>query len=88
MNVLTMPTLHVGHGTHLGGLSVFPIWTDAPTVSGLVTGTSAADTRLGAAVIWGEPCRIRAGSGSFQVLDLTLLLHLSEQAAGAANQHV
>jgi hypothetical protein len=36
----------------------------------------------------GEPCRIRAGSGSFQVLDLTLLLHLSEQAAGAANQHV
>src|ERR1035437_8455586 len=41
MNLLTMPTLHVGHATHLGGLSVFPVWTDAPTVSGLDTGTAA-----------------------------------------------
>ena len=41
MNVLMMPTLHVGQGTHLGGLSVFPVWTDAPVVSGLVTGRAA-----------------------------------------------
>ncbi|MEO6143492.1 MAG: DUF6569 family protein [Dermatophilaceae bacterium] len=36
-----MPTLHVGQGTHLGGLSVFPIWSDAPIVSGLDTGRAA-----------------------------------------------
>ncbi|HEY8653227.1 MAG TPA: DUF6569 family protein [Dermatophilaceae bacterium] len=36
-----MPTLHLGQGTHLGGLSVFPIWTDAPIVSGLATGRAA-----------------------------------------------
>jgi hypothetical protein len=41
MELLMMPTLHVGHGTHLGGLSVFPIWTDAPVVSGLDTGRTA-----------------------------------------------
>lgn len=41
VNLLMMPTLHVGQGTHLGGLSVFPIWTDAPVVSGLDTGRAA-----------------------------------------------
>jgi hypothetical protein len=41
VNVLMMPALHVGLGTHVGGLSVFPIWTDAPTVSGLDTGRTA-----------------------------------------------
>ena len=41
MNLLMMPTLHVGQGTHLGGLSVFPVWTDAPIVSGLATGRAA-----------------------------------------------
>lgn len=41
MELLMMPTLHVGHGIHLGGLSVFPIWTDAPVVSGLDTGRTA-----------------------------------------------
>jgi len=41
MNVLMMPTLHVGQGTHLGGLSVFPVWTDAAVVSGLDTGRAA-----------------------------------------------
>ena len=41
VNLLMMPTLHVGQGTHLGGLSVFPIWTDAPIVSGLATGRAA-----------------------------------------------
>jgi hypothetical protein len=54
MNILTMPTLHVGQGTHVGGLSVFPIWTDAPSVSGLVTGTSAhvqVDEREGSPVV-------------------------------------
>ena len=41
VNLLMMPTLHVGQGTHLGGLSVFPIWTNAPIVSGLATGRAA-----------------------------------------------
>jgi hypothetical protein len=41
VNLLMMPTLHVGQGTHLGGLSVFPVWTDAPIVSGLATGRAA-----------------------------------------------
>jgi len=41
VNLLMMPTLHLGQGTHLGGLSVFPIWTDAPIVSGLATGRAA-----------------------------------------------
>jgi len=41
MNLLMMPTLHVGQGTHLGGLSVFPIWSDAPVMSGLDTGRAA-----------------------------------------------
>lgn len=41
MNLLMMPTLHVGQGTHLGGLSVFPVWTDAQVVSGLDTGRAA-----------------------------------------------
>jgi len=34
MNLLMMPILHVGQGTHLGGLSVFPVWTDATVGSG------------------------------------------------------
>jgi hypothetical protein len=54
MNLLMMPTLHVGHGTHLGGLSVFPVWTDAPAVSGLDTGLSArvqVDEREGSPVV-------------------------------------
>ena len=53
MNLLMMPTLKVGHGTHLGGLSVFPLWTDAPIVSGLDTGRSArvqVDEREGSPV--------------------------------------
>jgi hypothetical protein len=41
VNLLMMPTLHVGQGTHLGGLSVFPVWTDALIVSGLDTGRAA-----------------------------------------------
>jgi len=41
VNLLMMPTLHLGQGTHLGGLSVFPVWTDAPIVSGLATGRAA-----------------------------------------------
>jgi hypothetical protein len=44
----------VGHGTHVGGLSLFPIWTDAPTVSGLDTGTAArvqVDEREGSPVV-------------------------------------
>jgi len=54
MNLLMMPTLHVGQGTNLGGLSVFPVWTDAPVVSGLDTGTAArvqVDEREGSPVV-------------------------------------
>jgi hypothetical protein len=54
MNLLMMPTLHVGQGTHLGGLSVFPVWTDAPVVSGLDTGRAArvqVDEREGSPVV-------------------------------------
>src|SRR5665648_301354 len=54
MSLLMMPTLHVGQGTHLGGLSVFPVWTDAPIVSGLDTGTAArvqVDEREGSPVV-------------------------------------
>ncbi len=54
MNLLMMPTLHVGQGTNLGGLSVFPVWTDAPVVSGMDTGTRArvqVDEREGSPVV-------------------------------------
>jgi len=54
MKFLTMPALHVGNGTHMGGLSVFPVWTDAPTVSGLDTGSTAhvqVDEREGSPVV-------------------------------------
>src|SRR5674476_329391 len=64
MNLLMMPTLHVGQGKHVGGLSVVPIWTDAPTVSGLVTGTSAhvqVDEREGSPVV-GELVLKHAGA--------------------------
>ena len=32
---ITIPPLHVGHGTSFGGLTVFPIWLDGPGVSSL-----------------------------------------------------
>jgi hypothetical protein len=54
MNLLTMPTLHVGQGTNIGGLSLFPVWTDALSVSGLDTGTAAhvqVDEREGSPVV-------------------------------------
>jgi hypothetical protein len=54
MNLLMMPTLHVGQGMHLAGLSVFPVWTDAPVVSGLDTGLAArvqVAEREGSAVV-------------------------------------
>ncbi len=41
MNVVTMPKLHVGQGTHLGALSVFPVWAEGPVVSGLDSGRAA-----------------------------------------------
>ncbi len=30
-----IPQLHVGHGTHFGALSVFPVWVQSPPVAGL-----------------------------------------------------
>ena len=68
MDLLTMPALHVGHGTHVGGLSVFPIWTDAPTVSGLDTGIAAhvqVDEREGSPVV-GELVLKNQGAKSFK----------------------
>ena len=32
---ITLPPLHVGHGTTFGGLTLFPVWLDGPGVSGL-----------------------------------------------------
>ena len=32
---ITIPPLHVGHGTSFGGLTVFPVWLDGPGVTGL-----------------------------------------------------
>lgn len=31
----TIPTLHVGQGTHHAGLTVFPVWVDAPRIGSL-----------------------------------------------------
>lgn len=43
MTTTTMrgPRLHVGVGTYLDGVTVFPVWTDAPGAVGLATGPSA-----------------------------------------------
>ncbi|MFU8947545.1 ARPP-1 family domain-containing protein [Mycetocola zhadangensis] len=30
-----LPQLHVGHGSHFGALSVFPVWVDAPRIAGV-----------------------------------------------------
>ena len=30
-----IPQLHVGHGSHHGSLSIFPVWVDSPRVTGL-----------------------------------------------------
>jgi hypothetical protein len=30
-----IPQLHVGHGSHHGSLSIFPVWVDAPRITGL-----------------------------------------------------
>ncbi|MER3389276.1 MAG: DUF6569 family protein [Microcella sp.] len=31
----TIPALHVGHGTHQAGLTLFPVWVDAPRIGSL-----------------------------------------------------
>ncbi len=41
MTVLHMPKLHVGQGSGFGGLTVFPVWVDAPAVGGIDVGTAA-----------------------------------------------
>ena len=38
---MMMPELHVGRGTGLGPLTMFPVWTDAVAPAGLVTGRAA-----------------------------------------------
>ncbi|WP_168914785.1 ARPP-1 family domain-containing protein [Microcella flavibacter] len=37
----TIPTLHVGHGTHQAGLTLFPVWVDAPRIGSLDWAPSA-----------------------------------------------
>ena len=36
----TMPTLHVGRGTYVGGVTVFPVWSAGPAVDDLDTGAT------------------------------------------------
>jgi hypothetical protein len=38
--MMSMPNLHVGRGTHLGALSVFPIWAEGPAANGLTGRTT------------------------------------------------
>ncbi|MGQ0467887.1 MAG: ARPP-1 family domain-containing protein, partial [Sporichthyaceae bacterium] len=35
---MEVPALHVGAGTYADGVTVFPVWTDAPGANGLATG--------------------------------------------------
>ena len=37
----SMPIVHGGRGTHLGALSVFPVWAEGPVTSGLAGGRAA-----------------------------------------------
>ncbi|WP_111721108.1 DUF6569 family protein [Homoserinimonas sp. OAct 916] len=48
-----LPQLHVGHGTHIGALSVFPVWIDAPRVTGIGwdAGSLRIDEREGSPVV-------------------------------------
>ena len=39
--MMSMPILHVGRGTHLGALSVFPVWAEGAVASGLASGGAA-----------------------------------------------
>ncbi|MSY94722.1 MAG: hypothetical protein F2702_02325, partial [Actinobacteria bacterium] len=36
-----IPELHVGRGQQAGPLTVFPVWTGAPSLAGLVMGLAA-----------------------------------------------
>lgn len=58
-----MPALHVGQGTHVGALSVFPVWVEGAEVRGLATGAEAqvqVAEREGAPVV-GELVLANAG---------------------------
>ena len=48
-----IPQLHVGHGTHFGALSVFPVWVQSPRVTGLEwrAGAIRVDEREGSPVV-------------------------------------
>jgi hypothetical protein len=41
---MTVPDLHVGYGVFAHGVTVFPVWTSAPAVRGLDTGTAVRVT--------------------------------------------
>lgn len=42
MTKVMWPVVHVGQGTHVGALSVFPVWSEGPTMVGLQMGVGAA----------------------------------------------
>lgn len=44
MTTMWMPELHVGRGTQVGPLTVFPVWASAPAVVGLAMGLAAEVT--------------------------------------------
>lgn len=49
-----VPELHVGRGSAVDGLTVFPVWADVPVVKGVDTGSSAAvlvEERAGSPVV-------------------------------------
>src|SRR3954453_14534673 len=75
MSDIQIPTLHVGQGTHLGAVTVFPVWTDGGELRGLDTGTAAqveVAEREGAPVV-GELVLTNRGSGPALLLGGELL---------------
>jgi hypothetical protein len=52
MNI-TLPRLHVGHGTNFGGLTLFPVWIDEQAIRGLdwAPGNIRVDEREGSPVV-------------------------------------
>src|SRR5882757_2243636 len=51
---MAVPQLHVGVGQYVHGVTMFPVWTDAPGVRGVLTGAAAkvrVSERAGSAVV-------------------------------------
>ena len=70
-----IPELHVGRGQQAGPLTVFPVWTAAPGIAGLVTGLAAevsAAEREGSPVV-GELIVTNHGSATALLVEGELL---------------